>query len=104
MLEIPLHLEPFTDNFSLNEAMRAQLGLSLSVFPIQMPPLRERKDDILTLLEYFVQRFGRKLGETFSKIDKRTGELFRSYDWPRNVRELQNVVERSVIVSPDDVF
>jgi transcriptional regulator with PAS, ATPase and Fis domain len=58
----------------------------------------------LTLLEYFVQRFGRKLGKNFSRIDKRTVELFRSYDWPGNVRELQNVVERSVIVSPDDVF
>jgi transcriptional regulator with PAS, ATPase and Fis domain len=69
-----------------------------------MPPLRERKDDILTLLEYFVQRFGRKLGKNFSRIDKRTVELFKSYDWPGNVRELQNVVERSVIVSPDDVF
>jgi transcriptional regulator with GAF, ATPase, and Fis domain len=69
-----------------------------------MPPLREREDDISTLLEYFVQRFGRKLGKTFSKIDKRTVELFKSYDWPGNVRELQNVVERSVIVSTGDVF
>jgi len=56
------------------------------------------------LLEYFVQRFGRKLGKAFSKIDKRTVELSQSYDWPGNVRELQNLVERSVIVSPDDVF
>jgi PAS domain S-box-containing protein len=87
-----------------NGTFRADLFYRLNVFPIQMPPLRERKDDILTLLEYFVQRFGRKLGKTFSKIDKRTVELFRSYDWPGNVRELQNVVERSVIVSPDDVF
>jgi transcriptional regulator with GAF, ATPase, and Fis domain len=83
---------------------REDLFYRLNVFPIQMPPLRERKDDILTLLEYFVQRFGRKLGKTFSRIDKRTVELFRSYDWPGNVRELQNVVERSVIVSPEDVF
>jgi transcriptional regulator with GAF, ATPase, and Fis domain len=87
-----------------NGTFREDLFYRLNVFPIQMPPLRERKDDILTLLEYFVQRFGRKLGKTFSKIDKRTVELFRSYDWPGNVRELQNVVERSVIVSPDDVF
>ena len=87
-----------------NGTFRRDLFYRLNVFPIQMPPLRERKDDILTLLEYFVQRFGRKLGKTFSKIDKRTVELFRSYDWPGNVRELQNVVERSVIVSPDDVF
>jgi transcriptional regulator with GAF, ATPase, and Fis domain len=87
-----------------NGTFRADLFYRLNVFPIQMPPLRERKDDILTLLEYFVQRFGQKLGKTFSKIDKRTVELFRSYGWPGNVRELQNVVERSVIISPDDVF
>jgi PAS domain S-box-containing protein len=87
-----------------NGTFRRDLFYRLNVFPIQVPPLRERKDDILTLLEYFVQRFGRKLGKNFSKIDKRTVELFRSYDWPGNVRELQNVVERSVIVSSDDVF
>ena len=58
----------------------------------------------MMLLEYFVQRFGRKLGKNSCRFDKRTVELFRSYDWPGNVRELQNVVERSVIVSPDDVF
>jgi PAS domain S-box-containing protein len=87
-----------------NGTFRRDLFYRLNVFPIQMPPLRERKDDILTLLEYFVQRFGRKLGKNFSRIDKRTVELFRCYDWPGNVRELQNVVERSVIVSPDDVF
>src|SRR3977135_207000 len=87
-----------------NGTFRADLFYRLNVFPIQMPPLRERKDDSLTLLEYFVERFGRKLGKTFCKIDKSTAELFRSYDWPGNVRELQNVVERSVIVSPDDVF
>jgi formate hydrogenlyase transcriptional activator len=96
-------------NRDLEDAMaggtfRADLFYRLNVFPIQVPPLRERKDDILSLLEYLVQRFGRKLGKSFSKIDKRTVELFRSYDWPGNVRELQNVVERSVIISPDDVF
>jgi transcriptional regulator with GAF, ATPase, and Fis domain len=87
-----------------NGTFREDLFYRLNVFPVQMPPLRERRDDILTLLEYFVQRFGRKLGKNFSRIDKRTVELFRSYDWPGNVRELQNVVERSVIVSSDDVF
>jgi formate hydrogenlyase transcriptional activator len=96
-------------NRDLEEAMadgtfRADLFYRLNVFPIQVPPLRERQDDILSLLEYFVQRFGRKLGKSFSKIDKRTVELFRSYDWPGNVRELQNVIERSVIISSDDVF
>jgi transcriptional regulator with GAF, ATPase, and Fis domain len=92
------------ENAMKNGTFRADLFYRLNVFPIQMPPLREREDDISTLLEYFVQRFGRKLGKTFSKIDKRTVELFKSYDWPGNVRELQNVVERSVIVSTGDVF
>jgi transcriptional regulator with GAF, ATPase, and Fis domain len=85
-------------------AFRADLFYRLNVFQIQVPPLRERQDDILSLLEYFVQRIGRKLGKSFSKIDKHTVELFQSYEWPGNVRELQNVVERSVIISPDDVF
>ena len=87
-----------------NGTFRSDLFFRLSVFPIEVPPLRERKDDIVTLLEYFVHRFGRKLGKAFAKIDKRTIELFRSYDWPGNIRELQNVVERSVIVSSNDVF
>jgi transcriptional regulator with PAS, ATPase and Fis domain len=71
---------------------------------MQVPPLRERQDDVLLLLEYFVDRFAQKMGKHFKKIDKRTVELFRSYPWPGNIRELQNVVERSVIVSSDDVF
>jgi transcriptional regulator with PAS, ATPase and Fis domain len=56
------------------------------------------------LLEYFVSRFAQKMGKHFKKIDPRTVELFRSYPWPGNIRELQNVVERSVILSSDDVF
>ena len=56
------------------------------------------------LLEYFVHRFAQKMGKQFKKIDQRTVELFRSYPWPGNIRELQNVVERSVIVSSDGVF
>lgn len=56
------------------------------------------------LLEYFVHRFGRKAGKDFERIDKRTLELFQSYDWPGNIRELQNVVERSVILSSEKVF
>jgi transcriptional regulator with PAS, ATPase and Fis domain len=56
------------------------------------------------LLEFFVHRFAQKMGKHFKKIDKRTIELFRSYSWPGNIRELQNVVERSVIVSSDGEF
>ena len=83
---------------------RPDLYYRLNVFPIQVPPLRERQDDVLMLLEYFVHRFAQKMGKHFKKIDKRTLELFRSYPWPGNIRELQNVVERSVIVSSEDAF
>jgi PAS domain S-box-containing protein len=85
-------------------AFRPDLYYRLNVFPIQVPPLRERQDDVLMLLEYFVRRFAQKMGKHFEKLDKRTVELFRSYPWPGNIRELQNVVERSVIVSSDGVF
>jgi len=87
-----------------NGTFRPDLYYRLNVFPIQVPPLRERQDDVLMLLEYFVNRFAQKMGKHFKKIDKRTVELFRSYPWPGNIRELQNVVERSVIVSSDDAF
>ena len=87
-----------------NGTFRPDLYYRLNVFPIQVPPLRERQDDVLMLLEHFVHRFAQKMGKHFGKIDKRTVELFRSYPWPGNIRELQNVVERSVIVSSDDAF
>src|SRR6266446_9204360 len=87
-----------------NGTFRSDLFYRLNVFPIEVPPLRERKDDVLMLLEYFVHRYAKKVGKNFAKIDKRTLELFRSYHWPGNIRELQNVVERSVIVSTDGVF
>src|SRR5579864_81606 len=87
-----------------NGTFRPDLYYRLNVFPIQVPPLRERQDDVLMLLEYFVDRFAQKMGKHFKNIDKRTVELFQSYPWPGNIRELQNVVERSVIVSSDGVF
>jgi len=87
-----------------NGTFRPDLYYRLNVFPIQVPPLRERQDDLLMLLEYFVDRFAQKMGKHFKNIDTRTVELFRSYPWPGNIRELQNVVERSVIVSSDGVF
>lgn len=87
-----------------NGTFRSDLYYRLNVFPIEVPPLRERRDDVLMLLEYFVHRFAKKAGKKFARIDKRTLELFRSYDWPGNIRELQNVIERSVILSSDDLF
>jgi len=83
---------------------RLDLFYRLNVFPIEVPPLRERKDDVLMLLEYFVQRFASRSGKNIRAIDKKTLELLQSYDWPGNIRELQNVVERSVILSSGDVF
>jgi PAS domain S-box-containing protein len=83
---------------------RPDLFYRLNVFPIEVPSLRERKDDILMLLEYFVKRYASRIGKNIRAIDKKTLELLQSYDWPGNIRELQNIVERSVIVSSGDVF
>jgi PAS domain S-box-containing protein len=85
-------------------AFRKDLFYRLSVFPIEIPPLRERRKDIPTLIEYFVHRYSRKLGKKIRTIEKRTLELLESYAWPGNIRELQNVIERSVIVCETDLF
>jgi transcriptional regulator with GAF, ATPase, and Fis domain len=85
-------------------AFREDLFYRLNVFPIEVPPLRERQGDILMLLEYFVKRFASRTGKSIRSIDKKTLELFQSYSWPGNIRELQNVIERSVILSSGDVF
>jgi DNA-binding NtrC family response regulator len=92
------------DAATTNGSFRSDLFYRLNVFPIGVPPLRERRDDVLVLLEHFVHHFAKKVGKNFAKIDKRTLELFQSYDWPGNIRELQNVIERSVIVCSGDVF
>ena len=87
-----------------NGTFRQDLLYRLNVFPIEMPPLRERKDDILMLVEYFVQRYANRAGKNIRSIDKKTLDLLQSYDWPGNIRELQNVIERSIILSSTDVF
>jgi transcriptional regulator with GAF, ATPase, and Fis domain len=83
---------------------RSDLFYRLNVFPVQVPPLRERREDIAMLLEYFLRRYAKQVGKVFRSIDKHTLDLFRDYNWPGNIRELQNVIERSVILSPDTVF
>jgi len=87
-----------------NGTFREDLFYRLNVFPIEVPPLRERKDDLQLLVEYFVQRYGVKAGKDIHSIEKKTLDLLRSYDWPGNIRELQNVIERSIILSSGDVF
>jgi transcriptional regulator with PAS, ATPase and Fis domain len=77
---------------------REDLFYRLNVFPIEVPPLRQRRDDIPLLVEYFVDRYASKAGKKITGIDKRSLDLLQSYAWPGNIRELQNVIERSVIV------
>jgi len=76
----------------------------LNVFPIEVPPLRKRKEDIPMLVEYFVKRYAEKVGKQICKIDNKTLERCQSYAWPGNIRELQNIVERSVILGSGDTF
>ena len=83
---------------------RSDLFYRLNVFPIAVPALRERTDDIPLLVEYFIDRYARKAGKTIRRVNKRTLDRLRSYPWPGNVRELQNVIERSVIVCDTDEF
>jgi len=83
---------------------RSDLFFRLNVFPIEMPALWERREDIPVLVAYFIDRFARKAGKSFRTVDKRSLDLLRSYSWPGNIRELQNVIERSVIVCESDNF
>jgi transcriptional regulator with PAS, ATPase and Fis domain len=76
----------------------------LNVFPIEIPPLRERKEDIRLLVEYFIDRYARKAGKNITSVDQKTLRLLESYPWPGNIRELQNVIERSVIVCETENF
>ena len=85
-------------------AFRRDLFYRLNVFPIQLPVLRDRIDDIPLLVEYLVDRYAKKAGKRIRSISKDTLSLFRSYDWPGNIRELQNVVERAVILCDGETF
>jgi PAS domain S-box-containing protein len=83
---------------------RTDLFYRLNVFPIEIPPLRDRRQDIPILIEYFVRRYSRKAGKKIRTIEKKTLDLLKSYAWPGNIRELQNVIERSVIVCEAENF
>jgi formate hydrogenlyase transcriptional activator len=77
---------------------RQDLFYRLNVFPVCIPPLRERTEDIRLLVEYLIERYARKAGKKITNVDRSTLELFEDYDWPGNIRELQNVIERAVIL------
>jgi PAS domain S-box-containing protein len=85
-------------------SFRSDLFYRLHVFPIEIPALRERKEDIRLLVEYFIDRYARKSGKKITTVDKKTLRLLESYYWPGNIRELQNVIERSVILCETDNF
>jgi PAS domain S-box-containing protein len=83
---------------------RSDLFYRLNVFPIEIPSLRERREDIPLLVEYFIDRYARKAGKQIKRINKKTLELLQSYAWPGNIRELQNVTERSMILCETEIF
>ena len=87
-----------------NGTFREDLYYRLNVFPLEMPPLRARRADIPLLVEYFIDRYGRKAGKNIRSVDKKTLQLLQSYLWPGNIRELQNIIERSVIVCETEIF
>jgi PAS domain S-box-containing protein len=83
---------------------REDLYYRLNVFPLEVPPLRERRKDIPLLVEYFIDRYARKAGKNIRSVEKRTLQLLQSYPWPGNIRELQNVIERFVILCESETF
>jgi len=85
-------------------SFRSDLFYRLNVFPIEIPSLRERREDIPLLMEYFIDRYARKAGKNIKRVSKKTLELVQLYPWPGNIRELQNVIERSVILCETEIF
>ena len=83
---------------------RQDLFFRLNVFPIEVPPLRERREDIPLLMAYFLEQFGRKLGKRIDRVKEDTEKLFLDYSWPGNVRELQNIIEHGLVISKKGVF
>jgi PAS domain S-box-containing protein len=83
---------------------RQDLFYRLNVFPIQMPALRERVDDISLLVEYLIERYARRAAKKIRTIDGKTMKLLQAYDWPGNIRELQNVIERAIVLCDGDMF
>ena len=83
---------------------RSDLFYRLNVFPVEIPPLRDRKEDIPMLVEYFIDRFARRAGKRIREISRKSLDLLQSYPWPGNIRELQNVIERSVILCETETF
>lgn len=80
---------------------RSDLWYRLNIFPIRIPPLRERLEDVPLFLRFFVEKYGKWIGKKFDVIPQRTMEALKRYPWPGNIRELENLIERAVITSPE---
>lgn len=98
-----------TTNRNLEEAIadskfRKDLYYRLNVFPITVPPLRQRREDIPLMVEAFVERYARKMGKLITSIPKETMKALQDYPWPGNVRELESIIERAVILCPGTGF
>ena len=98
-----------TTNRNLEEEVRQgrfrqDLYYRLNVFPITVPPLRQRKDDIPLMVESFIERYSRKMGKQITSISKETMKTLQDYPWPGNVRELESIIERAVILCPGPVL
>ena len=85
-------------------AFRADLFYRLNVFPLDVPALRERRVDIPLLVEYFVHRYAKRVGKRIRSVTQETSVLLQAYDWPGNIREVQNVIERAVILCDSDTL
>ena len=98
-----------TSNRNLEHAVeqgkfREDLFFRLNVIPVYLPPLRERKEDIPALMDYFLKRYAQENGREIEGFSPETRDLFMAYDWPGNIRELQNLIERAVVLTPDRVL
>ena len=85
------------------DTFRMDLFYRLNVFPIDVPPLRERTEDIPALVEYFVQQYASRLGKEITTVSKQTLKLFQAYHWPGNIRQLENTLFRAVVMAEGDI-
>ena len=83
---------------------RSDLYYRLNIFPIQLPPLRERREDIPTLAAHFMRRFSKKAGKKINSLGNNILQLLMNYDWPGNIRELEHLIERSVLLADGDTI
>ena len=102
--EVPATLQLYLDGKMEQGLFRRDLYYRLHVFPLTVPPLRARRDDIPLLAEYLIDRYAKRVGKRITRISKKALDLLQAYHWPGNIRELQNVIERAVILSDGETF